>query len=46
LLSADARHFLRTNNSLPATATLRIVEPSGQIQTSRQQVVIVVSGLG
>ncbi|MGK2877806.1 MAG: lactonase family protein [Solirubrobacterales bacterium] len=45
-LSYAARQYLRTNISLPATATLRVVQPSGELRTTRQNIVLFVSGLG
>ena len=45
-LSQAARRYLRVNSSLAVTATFRVVQPSGEIRVSRQNIVIVVSGLG
>lgn len=45
-LSSTARRYLRTNLTLAAVATFRVVQPSGEIRVSRQNIVLVVSGLG
>lgn len=45
-LSSSARQYLRTNLTLKAIATFRVVQPSGEIRVSSQNVVLVVSGLG
>lgn len=45
-LSRAARNYLRVNNSLAVTVTFRVVQPSGEIRVFRQNIVVVVSGLG
>jgi DNA-binding beta-propeller fold protein YncE len=46
VLSQAARNYLRVNNSLQVAATFRVVQPTGEIRVFRQNIVIVVSGLG
>lgn len=45
-LGQSARRYLRVNSELPATVTMRVVQPSGEIRIFRKNVVLVVSGLG
>jgi DNA-binding beta-propeller fold protein YncE len=46
VLSPAARRYLRSHTSLLVTATLRVVQPTGQIAIFRQSVLLLVSGLG